>query len=87
VNLGLRTRIPGTIWAALYFIAIFALGTVGYHAGLTGTRRSLAVLSLVLTFSAVMVLIADLDRPMEGLLKVSQQAMIDLRNSLMDPRP
>jgi galactitol-specific phosphotransferase system IIC component len=60
---------------------------VGYHAGLTGTRRSLAVLSLVLTFSAVMVLIADLDRPMEGLLKVSQQAMIDLRNSLMDPRP
>lgn len=87
VNLGLRTRVPGTIWAALYFIAIFALGAVGYHAGLTGTRRSLAVLALVLTFSAVMVLIADLDRPMEGLLKVSQQPMVDLRNSLMAPRP
>jgi hypothetical protein len=27
-------------------------------------------------------LIADLDRPQEGLLKVSQQAMIDLRKSL-----
>jgi hypothetical protein len=87
VNLGLRTRVPGTIWVALYFIAIVALGAVGYHAGLTGTRRSLAVLALVLTFSAVIVLIADLDRPMEGLLRVSQQAMIDLRNSLMAPRP
>lgn len=87
VNLGFRTRVPGTIWAALYFIAIFALGAVGYHAGLAGTRRSLAVLALVLTFSAVMVLIADLDRPMEGLLKVSQQAMIDLRNSLIVQKP
>ena len=69
MNLGLRTRVPGTIWAALYFIAIFAMGAVGYHAGLTGTRRSLAVLALVLTFPAVMVLIADLDRPLEGLLR------------------
>lgn len=87
VNLGLRTRVPGTIWAALYFVAILATGAVGYHAGLTGTRRSLAVLALVLAFSAVMMLIVDLDRPLEGGLKVSQQAMIDLRNSLMAPKP
>jgi hypothetical protein len=87
VNLGLRSRVPGTIWAALYFVAIPATGAVGYHAGLTGTRRSLVVVALVLTFSAVMLLIADLDRPLEGLLKVSRQAMIDLRNSLTAPRP
>jgi hypothetical protein len=29
-----------------------------------------------------MFLIADLERPQEGLLEVSQQAMVDLRNSL-----
>ena len=69
MNLGLRTRVPGTIWAALYFVAILATGAVGYHAGLTGTRRSLAVLALVLAFSAVMMLIVDLDRPLEGLLR------------------
>jgi hypothetical protein len=87
VNQGLRNRVPGTIWAALYFIAIVALGAMGYHAGLTGTRRSLAVFALVLTFTAVMVLIADLDRPLDGLLRVNPQAMIDLRNSSMVLRP
>jgi hypothetical protein len=86
VNLGLRTRVPGTIWAALYFIAILTMGVVGYQAGLTGSRRSLADLALVLAFSAVMLLIADLDNPLRGWLMVSQQAMIDLRNSLMAPR-
>jgi hypothetical protein len=55
---------------------------IGYHLGLTSRRRSPAVVALVLTFSAVMFLIEDLDRPQEGLLRVSQQAMVDLRNSL-----
>jgi hypothetical protein len=58
---------------------------MGYHAGLSGSRRSLAVLALALAFSGVLLLIADLDRPHEGVVKVSQQAMIDLKNSLMTP--
>ena len=41
---------------------------------------------LVLAFSSIMSLIADLDRPQEGLLKVSQQAMIDLRRMMNDIR-
>jgi hypothetical protein len=85
VTAGLRSRIPGAIWAALYFVVILAMAVMGYHTGLIGTRSSLATLALVLTFSAVMLLIADLDRPKEGLLKVSQQAMVDLRNTLMAP--
>jgi hypothetical protein len=34
-----------------------------------------------------MFLIADLERPQEGLLEVSQQAMVDLRNSLDAMKP
>jgi hypothetical protein len=81
VNLGLRTRVPTTIWVALYLVSILSMGAVGYHTGVVGKWRSLATLPLVLAFSAVMLLIADLDRPQEGLLRVSQQAMIDLRDS------
>jgi hypothetical protein len=33
------------------------------------------------------VLIADLDRPQEGLLKVSQQAMVELQKQLHTPAP
>ena len=82
VMLALRNRIPGLVWFVLYFIATVSMGALGYQEGLSGSRRSLAVLALALTFSSVMLLIADLDRPQEGLLRVSQRAMLDLRESL-----
>jgi hypothetical protein len=85
LNLGVRSRVPLSIWAALYFVALATMSAVGYHAGVTSARRSPVILSLVLTFSAVMLLIADLDRPYEGLLTVSQQPMVDLRDSLARP--
>lgn len=80
--LALHNRIPELVWLVLYFIAILAMAALGYQEGLARSRRSLAVLALAATFSAVMLLIADLDRPQEGLLRVSQRAMLDLRESL-----
>jgi hypothetical protein len=85
VMFGLRSRIPVTVWVTLYALVILALAAMGYHAGLSGSRRSLAVFALALAFSAVMWMIADLDRPHEGLLRVSQQAMVDLKNSFRNP--
>ena len=49
--------------------------------------QAAALPALVLAFSAVILLIADLDRPGEGLLKVSQQTMVDFRNRLSAPQP
>jgi hypothetical protein len=87
VQVGLRSRIPGTIWGALYLAAILSMAQIGYQEGLSSPKRSPAVLALVLTFSVVMLLIADLDRPQEGLLRISQQAMIDLRGSFREASP
>lgn len=87
VTAGLRNRIPGTIWVALYFVTIVAMAAMGYQAGLTATRSITTVIALLLTFSAVLLLIADLDRPQQGLLKVSQQAMVDLQMKLSKPVP
>jgi hypothetical protein len=86
VTAGMRNRIPGAIWVALLTIAALSLGAMGYHAGLVGTTRSLAIIVVAITFSAVIVLIADLDRPQEGALTVSQQALIDLRQSMDRPQ-
>ena len=86
VALGLRSRIPGAIWAGLYSVAALALVVMGYHAGLEETRRSLAVVAVAFAFSVVIWLIADLDRPQEGLLQVSQQGMVELRNSIAEPK-
>jgi hypothetical protein len=35
-------------------------------------------LLLILTFSSVITLIIDIDRPLKGLIQVSQQSLIDL---------
>jgi hypothetical protein len=77
-----RNRIPFAIWAALYGISVSSFAAMGYHAGLTGTTRSPVIFIVAFTFSVVIVLIADLDRSQEGFLKVSPQALIDLRHSM-----
>jgi hypothetical protein len=87
VTMGMRNRLPTTIWWALYFTAVLAMGGVGYHAGLTSATRTFATLVLVITFSAVLLLLADLDRPQQGLINVSQQSMIDLKQSLAPQQP
>jgi hypothetical protein len=63
------------------------MSSVGYHAGLAATRRSPAMLVLILAFAGVFYLIADLDRAHEGLLKVSQQSMIDVQRSMSPGKP
>jgi hypothetical protein len=82
VLVGLRSRIPLSIWAGLYALAILGMISMGYQAGLAATRRSPAMLGLVLGFAIVMLLIADLDRGFEGYLTVGQQPMIELQKSM-----
>lgn len=87
VQAGLRNRIPGAIWVGLFAVAALSLAAMGYQAGLAGTRRSLAVLAVAVAFSVVIELIADLDRSQEGLLKIGQQALIDVQRSMNASSP
>jgi hypothetical protein len=81
-TLVLWAHIPTTIWLALYIVAIVTMGAMGYYAGVAGTTRSVAGLAVVLSFAVVIALIADLDRPREGLLRANQQPLLDLQRSL-----
>jgi len=78
----LRSRVPAAIWIVLFLLSFLSMAMMGYHEALTNSKRSIAVLALILGFSSVLFLIVDLDRPRQGTLQVSQQAMIDLRNSM-----
>ena len=82
VAAGLHNSIPTTIWLALYSLAALALAITGYRAGLSGRRSLTVTVVLALAFAAVFHLIADLDRPDEGYLTVSQQALSDLQTRL-----
>ncbi len=85
VTVGLRSRIPAVIWGALYFVAMLTMATMGYHEGLTGARRSLASFALVVAFSSILFMTVDLDRPQEGLLRISQQSVLDLQQFMRAP--
>jgi hypothetical protein len=85
LQVGVRNRIPLSIWGGLLTLALLGMASVGYQAGLSATRRSPAMLVLVLAFSGVLLLIADLDRGQEGFLRVSQQALIDLQPMMSAP--
>lgn len=87
IMLTLRSRIPGSVWLAVYLVTFLSMGVMGYLAGLASPSRSPAVFGLALSFSAVIWLVADLDRPGEGILRVGQQAMIDLQNSIKEDPP
>ena len=82
VMAGVRSRVPGIIWIVLYMLLILAMLMLGYQSGLAKSKRSIAVLALVIGFSSVFFLIADLDRPGQGLLKTSQEALTDLRRTM-----
>jgi len=45
------------------------------------------MLAVAIAFSAVIMVIADLDRPGQGFINVSQQPMVDLRAVLADTEP
>ena len=82
INAGLRNRIPISIFFTLYFVAFLAMAMLGYQAGLTGKRNPMTRLALILTFSIVMALITDLERPRQKIFSVSQQVMVDLKNKI-----
>ncbi len=77
-----RYRIPPAVWTALYLIAFASTIVVGLHAGLSGGRSWLATLLLAMTLSLVLMLIIDIDRPGQTLFGVSQQSLVDLRESM-----
>ena len=87
VMVGTRSRIPITIWGGLFALTVGGMASMGYQAGLSATRRSPAMLLLVLAFAGVLLLIADLDRGQEGFLRVSQAAMTDLQRTMQLTQP
>jgi len=79
---GLFNRISPIIWFTLFLMSLLSMVVMGYQAGLTGTRSSLATWTLAITFSAVMTLITDLDRPNQTLFEMNQSLMVELENRM-----
>ncbi|MEH6549305.1 MAG: hypothetical protein V7711_16155 [Pseudomonadales bacterium] len=78
VAAGVRTRVPFVIWLSLYLLLVLSMLGMGYFSGIKGQRSPIANTALSISFSVVMFLIADLDRPREGLVKPDQSLIKEL---------
>lgn len=76
--IGVRERIPIGIWIVLYSLTILGMISMGYHAGIAGSKRSKATWIVAISFGMVIALIASLDRP-SGFIKVTQQPLVDVQ--------
>jgi hypothetical protein len=87
VAVGLQFRVPGTIWVALYLVLALTMVGVGYQFGNVVRRQLLLSLLLATSFSAVMMLIVDLDRASQGIVGLNQQPLFDLWERLQGGQP
>jgi len=80
----LEARIPLAIWLMLAFVAVLTCFLTGYS-----MRRRFVLVMLIspLMISVVLSLIADLDSPRSGLIRVQQQSMERLQRDLQSPPP
>jgi hypothetical protein len=72
---------PPRLLRIMLIYALISAATIGYHKG--RYRIATTVFFMLLTLAAT--LIADLDRPASGGIRVSQQPMIDLQRSIAAP--
>lgn len=78
----LENHVPEIILMLLYFVAIVVTGIIGYGCGLAGCRNFFVTAMASILIASVILVIVDLDRPRRGLIRVSQDRMVELRESL-----
>jgi hypothetical protein len=84
---GLYARVPETVVLLLLIGSALSLAMVGYSAGLRRRRSVLSAVVLVVALGVVLTLVIDLDRPQDGLINVSQQALLDVQRWIGLPSP
>lgn len=82
---GARTRLPGVVWAVLFTLVAFSFSAIGYQAGIADSTKSPVVFVVAVAFALTVWLVIDLERPQQGVLRPSQQPMIDLKASITEP--
>ena len=82
LTVAIRNRVPMPTWVTLYAVMVIGMIMMGAQIGQSGTRHFVLEVALAVSFSLVVLMIADLDRPQQGLVRVSQQAMTDLQARL-----
>jgi hypothetical protein len=84
---GLRNHVPESVLYMIFAVCLVTVGTIGFFSGLEGARSLVATIMICVVLAAVVFVIMDFDRPYRGILRVGQQPMIELRQSMDEGLP
>jgi len=82
VNMELGIRVPPVIVLGLYLVAMFTMVLIGIHGSYSEKRNLLALVVMIIILSVVFLLVVELDRSHQGLLRIPQDALIDLQRQM-----
>jgi len=77
ISKALVDRIPNLIWIALFSLIIISMFEVGYMLGKSEKSNWILVLALSMAFSAIIIIIVDLDSS-KGNITLNYQALFDM---------
>ena len=82
ITVTMSHRIPGIIWVALFVLTIFSMFAVGYLFGKMEKTNWYMILALSLAFSAVILVIIDLDSA-RGTIQIDHQPTFNLYQRIL----
>jgi uncharacterized membrane protein (Fun14 family) len=80
--IALHNQVPWVIWMLLSISVIMGSAVMGLRCGLSQRRLMGVTAFFVVLMCLTLYVIMDLDQPRRGVIRVSQEAMLDLRHSL-----
>jgi hypothetical protein len=81
-DIATQNHVPEAVILLLFFVAILAMGIVGFGCGIGDWRNLSVTVTMSLIITLVILVIMDLDRPRRGFIQVSQQSMVNLQSSM-----
>ncbi len=78
----ISNHVPAFVLFLLIIVAGAALAVVGYSCRLGERRVPAAMVALPVLLALVIAVIVDLDQPLRGFIRVSEQPLLDLQRSL-----
>jgi hypothetical protein len=81
----LDDHVPTAVSVLLFGVSVVALALIAYSCGLSGRRRLPANLTFAFLIALVFIIIMDIDRPRQGLVRVSDASLVRLQQSLPAP--
>jgi hypothetical protein len=78
-------HVPPSVLLLVFFVSIVGLGSVGYVNGFEARRHGTLTVLLALMCTLTVFVILDLDRPREGIIRITQKPMTALEDLVNEP--